>query len=222
MIVLDSYNKIDILYRNYVKQFSSAYIKSSNLYVGESLKSSSNFNKSILVQRIIKTYKKNFIQLYMNSNKIHDELIVENICLICLEPLNESIIDMCHKCNVKCHINCLYDWYKKQDAEICPICLQTENYYLNLLNNNNNPDNPDNPDNTDNPDNPDNPANIHSTNIQNEMIETRNYMLAQNTISETDVEDAQNIINEGYNCIRYFSIGLCCCMLTFIIIVNII
>ena len=34
MIVLDSYNKIDILYRNYVKQFSSAYIKGSNLYVG--------------------------------------------------------------------------------------------------------------------------------------------------------------------------------------------
>ena len=189
MIVLDSYNKIDILYRNYVKQFSSEYIKGSNLYVGESLKTSSNFNKSIAVGKIIKTYKKNFIQLYMNSNKIHDELIVENICLICLEPLNKNIIDICHKCNIKCHINCLYDWYKKQYTEICPVCLQTENYYLNLLNNKDN---------------------THSTNIQNEMIETRNYMLAQ------------NIINEEYNSIIYFSIRLCCCMLMFIIIVNII
>ena len=37
----------------------------------------------------------------------------ENLCVICLEDLNEDIMDVCHKCNVKCHIKCLYDWYKK-------------------------------------------------------------------------------------------------------------
>ena len=132
MIKLDSYNKIDILYRNYVKQFSPAYIKGSSIYVGKSLKNCININKNIVIQNLIKTYKKNFIDLYMNSNKIHDELIAENICIICLEPLDESIMDVCHKCNVQCHIQCLYDWYKKQDAEMCPICLETEEYYLNI------------------------------------------------------------------------------------------
>ena len=72
----------------------------------------------------------------MNNNKIYEEVNNENLCVICLEDLNEDIMDVCHKCNVKCHIKCLYDWYKKNNEEICPICLQTEEYYLNLLKNN--------------------------------------------------------------------------------------
>ena len=45
-------------------------------------------------------------------------------------------MEVCHKCNVNCHIQCLYDWYRKNNqTEICPICLKTEDYYLNLLNN---------------------------------------------------------------------------------------
>ena len=93
MINLNSYNKIDILYRNYVKQFSLAYIKGSPIYVGKSLKNCININKNVAIQKLIKTYKNNFIELYMNNNKIHDELIAENICIICLEPLNENIMD---------------------------------------------------------------------------------------------------------------------------------
>ena len=137
MIILNSFNKIDILYRNYVKQFSKAYIKGSNLYVGDSLKNSKYFRKSVFVQNIIKTYKNIFIELYMNNNKIYEEVNNENLCVICLEELNEDIMDVCHKCNVKCHIKCLYDWHKQNNEEICPICLQTEQYYLDLLEGNN-------------------------------------------------------------------------------------
>jgi len=137
MIVLNSFNKIDILYRNYVKQFSKAYIEGSNLYVGDSLKNADYFRKSVFVQNIIKTYKNIFIELYMNNNKIYEEVNNENLCVICLEDLNEDIMDVCHKCNVKCHIKCLYDWHKKNKKEICPICLQTEQYYLDLLESNN-------------------------------------------------------------------------------------
>ena len=137
MIILNSFNKIDILYRNYVKQFSKTYIKGSHLYVGSSLKFADNFRKSLFVQNIIKTYKNIFIDLYMNNNKIYEEINNENLCVICLEELEEDIMDVCHKCNVKCHIKCLYDWYKKNNEEICPICLQTEDYYLNILEKNN-------------------------------------------------------------------------------------
>tara|TARA_B110001452_G_scaffold130196_1_gene108177 strand:- start:3921 stop:4511 length:591 start_codon:yes stop_codon:yes gene_type:complete len=133
MIVLNSFNKIDILYRNYVKQFSNAYIRGSHLYVGNSLKNSNYFHKCLEVQEIIKTYKTIFIELYMNNNKIYDELGSENICVICLEDLNEDIMEVCHKCNIKCHIKCLYGWYKQNNIEICPICLKTEEYYLSLL-----------------------------------------------------------------------------------------
>ena len=136
MIILDSFNKIDIIYRNYVKQFSNAYIRGSHLYVGDSLKNSKYFNKCLHVQNIIKSYKNIFIQLYMNNNKVYEEVNCENLCVICLEDLNEDIMDICHKCNVKCHIKCLYDWYKQNNLEICPICLQTEEYYLSLLENN--------------------------------------------------------------------------------------
>ena len=136
MIVLDSFNKIDILYRNYVKQFSKAYIEGSNLYVGDSLKNVKYFRESIRIQNIIKIYKNIFIELYMNNNKIYEEINNENLCVICLEDLNEEIMDVCHKCNVKCHIKCLNDWHKKNNEEICPICLKSEDYYLNILKNN--------------------------------------------------------------------------------------
>ena len=136
MIVLDSFNKIDILYRNYVKQFSKAYIEGSNLYVGDSLKNVKYFRESIRIQNIIKIYKNIFIELYMNNNKIYEEINNENLCVICLEDLNDEIMDVCHKCNVKCHIKCLNDWHKKNNEEICPICLKSEDYYLNILKNN--------------------------------------------------------------------------------------
>ena len=35
-------------------------------------------------------------------------------------------MDVCHKCNVKCHIKCLYDWYKKIRRNL-PICGKQKN-----------------------------------------------------------------------------------------------
>ena len=136
MIILNSFDKIDILYRNYVKQFSKAYIEGSSLYVGDSLKNVTYFRDSIRIQNIIKIYKNIFIELYMNNNKIYEEVNNENLCVICLEDLDDEIMDVCHKCNVKCHIKCLNDWHKKNNEEICPICLKSEDYYLNILKNN--------------------------------------------------------------------------------------
>ena len=167
MIILNSFNKIDILYRNYVKQFSKTYIKGSHLYVGSSLKFADNFRKSIFVQNIIKTYKSIFIDLYMNNNKIYEEVNNENLCVICLEDLEENIMDVCHKCNVKCHIKCLYDWYKQNNEEICPICLQTEDYYLNILQNNND----DNDDNDDSDSNLNNLDDIENNRVENNRVE---------------------------------------------------
>lgn len=51
---------------------------------------------------------------------------IDGNCIICLEALNDEIMDVCDTCKVKCHILCLYDWYKKNKCEICPICLKTE------------------------------------------------------------------------------------------------
>lgn len=136
MIVLDNFTKYDILYRNYIKQFSKAYIVGSNIYVGESLKNCNNIYKCTYIQNFINIYKNIFINLYMTDNKVFNEVNEENLCIICLEELNENIMEVCHKCNVNCHIQCLYDWYRKNNqTEICPICLKTEDYYLNLLNN---------------------------------------------------------------------------------------
>ena len=76
----------------------------------------------------------------MNNNKIHNELYSENLCIICLENLNENlnenIVDICHKCNIKCHKKCINNWYKKNGEKVCPICLKSEQYYLNVLVNN--------------------------------------------------------------------------------------
>ena len=137
MIKLNSYKKYNILYRNYIKQYSKAYISGSHLYVGDSLNNAS-YIKKLYIEQFIKKYSNNFIKLYMNNNKIHNELYGENLCIICLEDLNEDIIDICHKCNVKCHIDCLNNWYKKNENKICPICLKSEEYYLNILKNKNN------------------------------------------------------------------------------------
>ena len=51
---------------------------------------------------------------------------IDGNCIICLEALDDEIMDVCDTCKVKCHILCLYDWYKKNKCEICPICLKTE------------------------------------------------------------------------------------------------
>lgn len=139
MIKLNSYKKYNILYRNYIKQYSKAYISGSHLYVGDSLNNAS-YIKKLYIENFIKTYSKNFIKLYMTNNKVHNELYRENLCIICLENLNEDITDICHRCNIKCHNDCIINWYKKNEEDVCPICLKSEAYYLNILKNNNNID----------------------------------------------------------------------------------
>ena len=203
MILLNSFNKIDILYRNYVKQFSEAYIKGSNLYVGDSLKNVKYFRESIRIQNIIKIYKNIFIELYMNNNKIYEEVNNENLCVICLEDLNEDIMDVCHKCNVKCHIKCLYDWYKKNNEEICPICLQTEEYYLNLLKNNK--------------------SDIYNINNNNENINNNVENDIENDI-ENDVEDDENYVivyDPNKRLHTYFAVCFFIGIISIIIISNI-
>ena len=130
MIILDSSKKIDIIYKNYIKQFSEAYIKGNHLYVGESLNNTSYINK-IYIEDFIKQYSKCFINLYMNNNKIYPELCDDKLCIICLENLNEDIIDVCCKCNIKCHKSCVISWYKNNKKTVCPICLKSKSYYLN-------------------------------------------------------------------------------------------
>ena len=130
MIILDSSKKIDIIYKNYIKQFSEAYIKGNYLYVGDSLNNAS-YIKKLYIEDYIKKYSEYFIKLYMNNNKIHNELYSDKLCIICLENLNGDIIDVCCKCNVKCHTKCVISWYKNNRKNVCPICLKSESYYLN-------------------------------------------------------------------------------------------
>ena len=127
MIKLNNLNKYNILYKNYIKQFSPAYLQGCPIYIGDCLL---NNNKSIYINKnitnIINKYKNNFINLLMTNNKVQEELINEDLCFICLEKLNLYPIktDFCNKCHIKCHIHCLNLWHNEtQKQNICPICL---------------------------------------------------------------------------------------------------
>lgn len=64
----------------------------------------------------------------------HSVEVKNTLCIICLDPLNDSIINACDTCEVKCHIKCLYDWYRTNNMEICPICLK-KNEDISIINN---------------------------------------------------------------------------------------
>ena len=71
------------------------------------------------------------------SEEGEDKIIKEiknNFCIICLEHMDDDIMEICDTCEVKCHINCLYDWYKKNNQELCPICLKKTGE-INVTNN---------------------------------------------------------------------------------------
>ena len=53
------------------------------------------------------------------------------LCIICLEELENDIMKACDTCNINCHINCLYNWYKKNKMELCPICLKSTDNNIN-------------------------------------------------------------------------------------------
>ena len=136
MIKLDSFKKYNILYKNYINQFSETYLIGSPIYVGDSL-NHAPYIKKIYIEHFIKTYSNSFIKLYINNNKIHNFIYDEKLCIICLENLNEYIVNVCHKCNVICHKECIDNFYKTKHDNICPVCLKSEEYYLNILKNKN-------------------------------------------------------------------------------------
>ena len=123
-------------------------------------------------------------------------------CVICLEPLNESIIDACHKCNVKCHMQCLYEWYRSQKDEICPICLESENYYLQVL---------------------ENPSNDNINNNINNNRQNTNEIVTQNSINNIHnirIAPFSFRENEENSCKCYiWAFG--CCLLIFVLVFSI-
>lgn len=66
-----------------------------------------------------------------NNEDIYIEINNPNVCIICLEILDNDIIDACNNCNIKCHKICLLKWYKSNRKQICPICLKTKKFYRN-------------------------------------------------------------------------------------------
>ena len=57
-----------------------------------------------------------------------------SLCIICLEELDDDIMEACDKCNINCHIQCLYSWYLKNNIELCPICLKHTNNNTSITN----------------------------------------------------------------------------------------
>ena len=63
------------------------------------------------------------------------ELITSSsLCIICLEELDDDIMEACDTCNINCHIKCLYNWYLKNNIELCPICLKHTNNNTSITN----------------------------------------------------------------------------------------
>ena len=83
------------------------------------------------------------------NNNVYVEINTD-ICIICLEKINkeDDIVNVCVKCNIEAHNSCLTTWYTKKQKKVCPICLNTEDYYLESLiydeNNNENNNNEEN------------------------------------------------------------------------------
>ena len=69
----------------------------------------------------------------MNTN-VYVEINTD-ICIICLEKINkeDDIVNVCVKCNIEAHNSCLTTWYTQKQKKVCPICLNTEDYYLKSL-----------------------------------------------------------------------------------------
>tara|TARA_Y100000389_G_C17344222_1_gene454974 strand:- start:215 stop:742 length:528 start_codon:yes stop_codon:yes gene_type:complete len=139
MIKVDNIKKINYLYKNYIKQYSPEYLSGSTIYIGDCL---INNNKplyiNLYIREFIKKYKNNFIKLLMDNNKIYNELNDEQLCVICLEDLKILPItdNICNTCNIKCHTECLSQWYaEKNKNNVCPICLKVNNEINNQLNN---------------------------------------------------------------------------------------
>jgi hypothetical protein len=55
-------------------------------------------------------------------------------CIICFEPLENNIAIL--KCNHKYHFDCITNWInrKKSLTKFCPLCSDTENEIINVIN----------------------------------------------------------------------------------------
>ena len=156
MIILDNIYKINLLYKNYIRQYSKEYLKGNTLYIGDCLiNNNSNLKKNLYIKEFVKTYKNNFFKLLMNNCKVYAEIEDSQLCLICLDNLDLFDVEhnICNNCNIKCHKKCIETWYKN-NKNICPICLKNKTE-INVIDNsiqqynydNNNNDNYDNNDN---------------------------------------------------------------------------
>jgi hypothetical protein len=139
MIILDNIYKINLLYKNYIKQYSNEYLKGNFIYIGDCLiNNKGNLYKNIYIREFIKIYKNNFIKLLMNNCEIYSEIEQLQLCLICLENLNLFDIEdnICITCNITCHKKCIEDWYKnnKNNKNKCPICLKYKNEVIEIKN----------------------------------------------------------------------------------------
>ena len=136
MIILDNIYKINLLYKNYIRQYSKEYLKGNSLYIGECLiNNNSNLKKILYIKEFVKTYKNNFFKLLMNNCKVYAEIEDSQLCLICLDNLDLFDIEqnICNNCNIKCHKKCIKEWYKNNKNK-CPVCLKDKTQ-INIIEN---------------------------------------------------------------------------------------
>ena len=73
----------------------------------------------------------------MNNSITYEQLIDVNkeICIICLEFIeldDKYNKNICDKCSISVHKECIDKWFKEKEKKMCPICLDYEE-----VNNNN-------------------------------------------------------------------------------------
>lgn len=136
MIILDNIYKINLLYKNYIRQYSNEYLKGNTLYIGDCLiNNNSNLKKNLYIKEFVKRYKNNFFKLLMNNCKVYAEIEDSQLCLICLDNLDLFDVEhnICNNCNIKCHKKCIEKWYKNNKNK-CPVCLKDKTQ-INIIEN---------------------------------------------------------------------------------------
>jgi len=102
--------------------------ESINLTENESINLTENESINLTENESINLTEDESINLTENES-IYIEINNTDICVICLENLDDNVKKACYKCNIKCHKKCLRDWHKSKKKKVCPICLKTMNYY---------------------------------------------------------------------------------------------
>lgn len=134
--------------------------------------------------------------------------IESDLCMICLEKINDEYNSVCINCNVKAHSKCLTEWYKKKQKRICPICLKTEDYYLKYILKLSNL----NENNTDN---------TNNVNIDNILENENNQYQDDDNVDDDEYQEDDNTMlvhvnNNSLNGIKY----ICFCMFLIFIFIS--